>query len=87
METMRLVVRFTIETLRPLLRTQPFKPFLARVMALGRLDEAENRRYDSKKGERYDGRHVICKITHISELLVRRKGHAMGVSTDGNGRR
>jgi hypothetical protein len=53
----------------------------------GRLDEAENRRYDSKKGQRYDGRHVICKITHISELLIRRKGHAMGVSTDGNGRR
>ena len=42
METMRLVVRFTIETLRPLLRTQA--------------------------------------------LLVRRMGHAMGGSTDGNGR-
>jgi len=30
---MRLVVRFTIETLTPLLRTQPFKPSLAKAMA------------------------------------------------------
>jgi hypothetical protein len=30
---------------------------------------------------------VRLPTTHISELLVRRKGHAMGVSTDGNGRR
>src|SRR5215831_19985454 len=64
-ETMRLVVRFTIETLRPLLRTpQPFKPSLAKAMAWAGSMKPKivviTRKKDSARG-----RQVICKITHI----------------------
>jgi len=86
---MRLVVRFTIETLTPLLRTQPFKPSLAKAMAWAGSMKPKivvmTRKKDSATTDGMSS--VRLPTTHISELLVRRKGHAMGVSTDGNGRR